>query len=70
MIILIKSRSSKKLGQVASKPWTLVQMIKKPFVHSREHRFDLKFMKLFRMLIPITSRSDLKLVRVGSKTML
>ena len=47
---------------------SLGKIFEKPCVHSREHSFDPKFMKLFRMLIIIISRSYLKLGHVGSKT--
>ena len=50
MIILLKSRSNLKLGHVALKTSFLVEMIDKPFVHSRRHRFDPKFVYLCQVV--------------------
>ena len=44
--MIIISRSSLKLGHVGSKTRSLDQILEKPCVHSRGHRFDHKFMKL------------------------
>ena len=44
--MIIISRSSLKLGHVGSKTRSLGQILEKPRVHSRGHRFDHKFMKL------------------------
>ena len=46
MLIIIISRSSLKLGHVGSKTRSLDQILEKPCVHSKEHSFDPKFMKL------------------------
>ena len=46
MLMIILSRSSSKLGHVGSKTRSLGQILEKPCVHSRGHRFDRKFMKL------------------------
>ena len=46
MLIIIISRSSSKLGHVGSKTRSLDQILEKPCVHSKEHSFDPKFMKL------------------------
>ena len=46
MLMIIISRSSSKLGHVGSKTRSLGQILEKPCVHSRGHRFDQKFMKL------------------------
>ena len=46
MLMIIISRSSPKLGHVVSKRRSLGQILEKPCVHSRGHRFDHKFMKL------------------------
>ena len=46
MLIIIMSRSSSKLGHVGSKTRLLGQILEKPFVYSRGHSFDSKFMKL------------------------
>ena len=67
MLIIIISRSSSKLGHVGSKTRSLGQILEKPCVHSRGHRFDRKFIKV-RMLIIIMFRSSLKLGHVRSKT--
>ena len=40
------SRSALKLGHVGSKTRSLGQILEQPYVHSRGHRFDHKFMKL------------------------
>ena len=42
------SRSDLKLGHVGSKTRSLGQILEKPCVHSRGHRFDHKAMKLFQ----------------------
>ena len=44
--MIIISRSSSKLGHVGSKTRSLGQILEKPCLHSRGHRFDHKFMKL------------------------
>ena len=46
MSIIITSRSFSKLGHVGSDTRSLGQILEKPCVHSRGHRFDHKFMKL------------------------
>ena len=46
MFIPITFRSSSKMGHVGSKTRWLSQILEKPYVHSRGHNFDLKFMKL------------------------
>ena len=46
MLIIIISRSSLKLGQVGSKIRLLDEIVEKPYVHSRGHSFNPKFMKL------------------------
>ena len=46
MLIIITSRSSLKLSHVGSKTRSLGQILEKPCVHSRRHRFDHMFMKL------------------------
>ena len=46
VIHVIISRSSLKLGHVGSKTRSLGQILEKPCVHSRGHRFDHKLMKL------------------------
>ena len=46
MLFIIMSRSSSKVGHVASKTRSLGQILEKPCVHSRGHSFDSKFMKL------------------------
>ena len=46
MLMIIISRSTSKLGHVGSKTRSLGQILEKPCVHSRGHRFDSKFMKL------------------------
>ena len=46
MLIIIISRSSSKLGHVGSKTRLLGQILEKPCVHSKEHSFDPKFMKV------------------------
>ena len=69
--MIIISRSNLNLGHVGSKTRSPGQILEKHCVHTRGHRFDHKFMKLYhyiRMLIVIMSRSDLKLGHVGSKT--
>ena len=48
MLIIIISRSSSKLGHVGSKTRSLGQILEKPCVHSKEHSFDPKFMKLYQ----------------------
>ena len=48
MLFIIRSRSGLKLGHVGSKTRSLGQVLEKPCVHSRGHRFDHKFMKLFQ----------------------
>ena len=53
MISFIKSRSYSELGHVASKPRSLVQMIENPFVHSRGHNLDPKFIKLCQNVNPL-----------------
>ena len=52
MLILIISRSSSKLGQVASKPSSLGQITEKLRVHSSGHSLDPKFMKLCQNVNP------------------
>ena len=44
--MILISRPSLKLGHVGSKTRSLGQILEKPCVHSREHSFDSKFMKL------------------------
>ena len=68
--MIIISRSRFKLGHVGSKTRSLGQVLEKPCVHSRGHRFDHKFMKLCQNVNHCKSRSDLKLGHVGSKTRL
>ena len=68
MLMIIICRSNLKLGHIGSKTRSLGQVLEKPCVYSRGHRFDSKFMKLIRMLMIIISRFDLKLGHVGSKT--
>ena len=46
MFVLIKSRTSLKLGCVRSKTRSLGQISEKPYVHSRGHIFSLIIMKL------------------------
>ena len=46
MLIIIISRSSSKLGHVGSKTRSLGQILEKHCVHSKEHSFDPKFMKV------------------------
>ena len=62
------SRSSSKLGHVGSKTRSLGQILEKPCVHSKRHRFGPSFMKLCQVVIIIISRSSSKLGYVGSKT--
>ena len=47
MFIIITSRPSSKLGHVGSKTRSLGQILEKPWVHSKRHSFDPKFMKLY-----------------------
>ena len=42
------SRSDLKLGHVGSKTRALGQILDKPCVHSRGHKFDHKSMKLYQ----------------------
>ena len=44
MVIICRSNSN--LGHVGSKTRSPGQILEKPCVHSRGHRFDHKFMKL------------------------
>ena len=53
------------LGQ---KTRSLDQILEKPCVHTRGHRFASKFMKLYQNVMIIISRSSSKLGHVGSKT--
>ena len=46
MLMIIISRSSSTVGHVGSKTRSLGQIIEKPCVHSKRHRFNPKFMKL------------------------
>ena len=46
--MIIIARSSLKLGHVGSKIRPLDQILEKPYVHSRGHSFDSKFMKLYQ----------------------
>ena len=48
MLIIIMPKSGLKLVYVGSKTRSLGQILEKPFVHSRGHSFDLKFMKLYQ----------------------
>ena len=50
MLMIIISRSSSKLGHVGSKARSLGQILEKPCVHSKRHRFDPKFMKLSQIV--------------------
>ena len=50
-LIIIMSRSDLKLGHVGSKTRSLGQILEKPCVHSRGHKFDHKFMKLYQNAI-------------------
>ena len=68
MLMIIISRSNLKLGHVGSKTRSPGQILEKPCVHTRGHRFDHKFMKLYQNVNCHMSRSDLKLGHVGSKT--
>ena len=74
MLIIIMSRSDLKLGHVGLKTRSLGQILEKPCVHSRGHRFDHKFVKIcqnvnfIRKLIIMISRPSLKLGHGGSKT--
>ena len=70
MLIIIISRLSSKLGHVGSKTRSLGQILEKPFVHSRGHSFDPKFMKFCQNENPykIKFRSSSKLGHVESKS--
>ena len=46
--MIIISRSSSKLGHVGSKTRSLGQILEKPCVQARGHRFDSKVMKLYQ----------------------
>ena len=48
MLIIMISRSSSKMGHVGSKTRSLGQILEKPCVHSRRHRFDQKIIKLLQ----------------------
>ena len=48
MLMIIISRSSSKLGHVGSKTRSLGQILEKPCVHSRGHRFDSKVMNFYQ----------------------
>ena len=67
MLIIIMSRSSLKLGHVGSTTRSLGQILEKPCVYSRGHRFVYKFLKLCQNVVIIISRSSSKLGHVGSK---
>ena len=45
MLVIIISKSCLKVGHVGSKTRSLGQILEKPCVHSRGHRFDHKFTK-------------------------
>ena len=69
MLIFIKSRSCSKLGHVGSKTKSLGQILEKPFVHSREHSLEQKFMNLFQNVKDDhTTFLKFKTGHVGSKT--
>ena len=68
MLIPIQSRSSSKVGHVESKIRSLGQILEKPCVHSRGHRFEQNFTKLCQNVNSHKSRSSSKLGHVGSKT--
>ena len=46
MLMIIVSRSSLKLGHVESKTRSLAKILELPYVHSKRHSFDPKFMKI------------------------
>ena len=46
--MIIISRSSSKLDHVGSKTRSLGEILEKPCIHPRGHRFDHEFMKLFQ----------------------
>ena len=48
MLIIIIPRSGLKLGHGGSKTRSLGQILEKPYVHSRGHSFDSKFMELYQ----------------------
>ena len=57
LLILMKSRTSLKMGHVGSKTRSLGQIIGKPCVHSGGHSFDPMFMK-FGQIVDIDEISD------------
>ena len=50
MLIIIISRINSKLGHVGSNTRSLGQILEKPCVHSKGHRFDLKFMEVCQII--------------------
>ena len=50
MLMSIISRSSTKLGHVESKTRSLGQILEKPCVYSKRHKFDPEFMKLCQIV--------------------
>ena len=62
------SRPSSKLGHVGSKTRSLGQILEKPCVHSRGHRFDSKFMKLYENANDHNIKVTFETGSCGSKT--
>ena len=50
ILMIIISRSNLKLGHVGSKTRSSGQILEKPYVHSKRHSFEPKFMKLCQIV--------------------
>ena len=68
MLILMKSRSSSKLGHVGLKTRLLDNILRKLCLHSGGHSLEQRFMKLCQNFNSHKSKSGSKLGHVVSKT--
>ena len=68
MLVLMKSRTSFKMGHVGSKARSLGQILEKPSVCSRGHIFSPIIMKIGQNVCLDKSQMSLKMGHVGSKT--
>ena len=67
MSVLMKSRTSSKMGHAGSKTRSLCQILEKHCVRSRGHIFSLIIMKLGQNVCLDKSRTGSKMGHVGSK---
>ena len=68
MFVLMKSRTSLKMGHVRSETRSLGQILEKPCVRSRGHIFSPTIMKLCQNFCLDKISDELEMNHVGSKT--